>query len=61
MVHEIIRCFICIYLFEYMQRKEINIAHERQMLYDVICLCKTSVDIIRDREKHIAKHNKDKL
>lgn len=44
-----------------MQRKEINIAHERQMLYDVICLYKTSVDIIRDREKHIAKHNKDKL
>lgn len=37
----------------------IDFVHEDLMLYDVICLCKTSSDTIK-RKKQIAKQDKDK-
>lgn len=37
----------------------IDFVHEDLMLYDVICLFKTSSDTIK-RKKHIAKQDKDK-
>lgn len=38
----------------------IDFVHEDLMLYDVICLFKTSSDTIKRKKRHMAKQDKDK-